>query len=212
MRVPAIAALLATCLVSAQTGAPVRGSAVGQWSPPRIDWPDSRTKSSVLHKVSVAGFPIVLDQTLLEDAQKHLGGVKGSAGDAGDAEAWLCFRGGDANGPWLFWLTSDEINGQAIGGFIWKRIDDTAVVDSRCALLHGIDPIKLELDIHLGMTKANILRFLGAASVLRDQEMFYLHEREKTIQGTPYTISNGIEVTIREGVVVQIAAFEISSS
>jgi hypothetical protein len=212
MRSLAVSILLAMCLNSAQTDSRASGEVPFHKPPPRIEWPESKVDGIVIQKLSVSGFPIVLDHTSLVEARIRLGGVLGSAGDAGDAKSWLCFRGADAKGPWLFWLTSVEINGAAIGGFIWKRINPKAPVEPNCPLLRGQNPIKLQLDLRLGTTKSHVLRLLGAPSMVRDQELFYMHEREETIEGTTYTISNGFEVMVRDGVVVQIAAVEYSSS
>ena len=206
-----VGVLLATCLNSAQTD--LRGAEeAAPKAPPRIEWPESKIEGTVFHRLSVAGFPIVLDHTSLEEARTRLGGVLGSAGDAGDAEEWMCFRGADTNGPWLFWLTSVEINGRAIGGFIWKRDDSATAVEPDCLLLRGKNPIKLQLDLRLGTTKSRTLKLLGAPSIVQEQGMFYMQEREETIEGIQYTISNGVEVTVHDGVVVQIAATETSSS
>lgn len=61
------------------------------WEPPEIGWPSTGTGGSVIHRHSVAGFPIVLDQTPLLDAKRDLGGVIGSSGDAGDAGKMALF-------------------------------------------------------------------------------------------------------------------------
>ena len=181
------------------------------WVPPRIDWPQTGADGVVIHRLSVADFSIALDQTTLQDAKQHLGGTIGSRGDAGDAEQWLCFHGSDEVGSWIFWLTSVEINGDAVGGFIWQRVDPGMSPDLRCRSLDGHDSIKLAPAIRLVMKKPKVMEILGApTSTVRDS-LFYMHEHKKTIETVEYTVFNGVEVTIRNGVVAQIAAFEISS-
>lgn len=134
-----------------------------------------------------------------------------SKGDAGDWEGWLCYQGSDHAGQWVFWLTSDEINGDAIGGFIWKRVEPEESVDSRCKIIAGPDPIKLQFSLYLGMMEADVIRILGRPTSARRSEVFYSHSHEETIRAERYMIDNGLEINTRSGIVVQIAAFETSS-
>ena len=199
-------------LVAAVLSRAQKGNRNVLWEPPHINWPVSGINGSVIHRLSISGYPIVLDRTSLEKARQRLGGVIGSRGDAGDAESWFCLHGTDTDGPWILWLTSDEINGDSVGGFIWRRVDLGQSLDPRCRSLDGQDLVKLQPPLKLGVTKAGATRFLGAPSSTRDNSLFYMHEKKKTIDATEYTISNGVEVTIRNGTVAQIAAFEISSN
>lgn len=182
------------------------------WEPPSVEWPTSGSGGSVLHRLSLAGFPIWLDHTKRENARRNLGGTAASSGDAGDWEGWLCYQGTDHVGKWVLWLTSDEINGDAIGGFTWKRVEPGESVDSRCKSLPSPNPIRLQFGLRLGMTKANAARVLGKPTSERKSEQFYRHSHEETIKADHYTVDNGIELKMRSGIVIQIAAFETSSN
>ena len=180
------------------------------WEPPKIEWPTSGSGGSELHRLSLAGFPIRLDHTKLQNARRKLGGMAASSGDAGDWEGWLCYHGSDHAGRWVFWLTSDEINGDAIGGFIWKRVEPGESVDPRCKIITGPDPIRLQFPLRLGMTETSA-SVLGRPTSVRESELFYLDSHEETIKAERYTTDNGIEIKMRSGIVIQIAAFDISS-
>lgn len=126
-------------------------------------------------------------------------------------EKWLCFYGSNQTFSWVLWLTSVEINGNAIGGFTWKQVEPGETIDSRCRALRGSNLIKLQFPFYIGMTKKVAIGILGAPTSVRKSEMFYMHEREQIIKGVRYTIENGIEVDSRNETVVQISAFEDSS-
>jgi hypothetical protein len=181
------------------------------WEPPRVEWPTKEIRGPVIHRISVGGFPNVLNQTPLGDAKRTLGGTIGSGGDAGNAEAWLCFHGSDESGTWIFWLTSIEIDGDTVGGFTWKHVETGTTIDSRCRNLRGSNPIRLQLPLHIGMTRAEALKILGDRASVGHSEMVNMRRVQKVIDGTQYTISNGIEVALRKGAVVQVAAFESGS-
>lgn len=182
------------------------------WFPPHIDWPATKTGKLAMDHLAIAGFSVVLDQTLLENARKHFGAVIGSRGNAGDAESWLCLRGSDSNGAWIFWLTSEEINGDAVGGFIWKRLKRGQSPDARCRSVHGQNAVRLLLPLQLGMTKAEALKLSGTPTSDHGESVFFMHERHEKIHSDDYSIDNGLEITIEGGKVEQIAAFEISSN
>ena len=62
------------------------------------------------------------------------------------------------------------------------------------------------------MTKEEVTRILGAFTNARPKDQFYMNEREINIAGLVYTVSNEIEMMFRDKVVIQVAAFEISSN
>jgi hypothetical protein len=217
IRLIAVVLMAAACACPAQKASSSAGGKKVIWEPPRIDWPDSLPTSTVpkemIGSLRVANFPIVLEETKLEDAQRRFGGMIGSCGDAGDAEAWLCLHGRDANGPWIFWLTSGEIDGPAIGGFEWRRLAPNELPDHRCPLLRkGDGGIALPLQLHPGMTEVEMRRILGRPTIARGRTLIFFHEHQETIQNLPYTSENTITIVLRGGLVLAIQVSKTTSS
>ena len=161
--------------------------------------------------LSVANVPIVIEETKLEDARKRFGGTVGSRGDAGDAEAWLCLHGNDANGPWILWLESFEINGPDVGGFQWRRLSPNESPDRRCGRIPddkgGID---LPLALHLGMTEVEVQKVLGRPTVTRGKTLFFSHEHQRVIDKENYSVSNHLALVFRDGMLWEIEAVKIT--
>src|ERR1017187_8589414 len=110
---------ITACVGPAQTNRKPGAKAV-VWEPPKIDWPEKLPPASVpkemIGRLQVGKMPIILEETKLESAKNHFEGTIGYRGDAGEARGWLCLYGTGANGPWILWLNSYEINGATIGG------------------------------------------------------------------------------------------------
>ncbi len=192
--------LAADCVCPAQTANTVI------WSPPTVGWWDDMPRPTVAKEMiatlSVASAPIVLEQTNLKDAQERFGGTFGSSGNAGDALRWLCLYGSDKGGAWILWLTSGEIDGPAIGGFQWRSLSTNDRPDHRCSRLpKNMGGIKLPIQLHLGMTEAEVQKLLGPPTVARDKTLFYCHEHRLVIRNEDFTVSNGVAIVLRKGVV-----------
>lgn len=168
----------------------------------------------MISSLRIANLPVILETTKLEDAQKRLGGAIGSRGDGGDSEAWLCIHGSDQDGPWIFWLTSGEIEGLTyISGFQWRHLSDSETPDRRCSLLPQ-DKGRIELPdtLHPGMTEAEARKVLGRPSLAQGNLLIYCHEHQKIIHKLPYSVENTIGIVLHSGVVQEIDAVKISSS
>ena len=214
MRSPGRFALLAAWLMFAVHGTAQKDRHPPKplWEPPGIQWPATGTGGSVIHRLTVGGFRIVLDQTPLQEARRILGGTIGYRGNAGDAQSWLCYRGSDQNGPWMFWLTSVEINGNAVGGFIWRRSKDGDSAGPGCRVLQGTDQVQLPSPLQLGMEITKAEGILGKPTSVHESDFFYMNSREETVKEERFTIDNGLEIRAQAGVIVEIAAFETSSN
>ena len=187
------------------------------WSPPKMGWPDQLPRPTVpkemIGSLRVANMPIILEETTLEGVQKRLGGTLGSRGDAGEAEAWLCFCGSDSEGPWIFWLTSGELDGPAISGFQWRSLSPGERPDRRCRQLSlGSGRIELPLAIHLRMTEMETRRILGIPTIVRGKLLIFSHEHKQVIRGETYSVSNDIAVALRDGVVWAIEVAKSTSN
>jgi len=98
----------------------------------RISWdlfpmkfPDVAPRATVAKEmvrlVRVLNWPITLETTKLTDAQRRFGGLLDHSGDAGHSLGWLRLYNCNASDGWVLWLTSSEIDGEAIGG-VWMRM------------------------------------------------------------------------------------------
>jgi hypothetical protein len=206
-----VVVLAVTCACSAQTTSGKASSNRVIWSPPRIQWPEVEFPSTVpkemIGKLRIANFQIVLEETELEAAQKHFGGTIGYRGDGGDSEAWLCLHGSDADGPWIFWLTSGDLDGPAIMGFQWRRLPPNETPDRRCGLISpGKGGIELPLALRPGMRESEMRKILGRPSFVSGKTLIYYHEHPETINNLPYSADNMILIVLRDGIVLAIEA------
>lgn len=180
------------------------------WHPSNIPWVDNipaTVSRKMITSLSVAGVPIRLTETSLEDAQRHLGGVAGHSGDAAEYLQWLCLRGRDAGGPWVLWLQSFEVDGPTIGGFQWERVPAGAKFDRRChALPTGTTSLRLPLPLRLGMTDAEVRRVLGDPSIRVGPTSFYLYEHDLGLDRMSYTADNSVAMVYHRGKLKAIAA------
>lgn len=203
-----------TYACSAQNGGSKTGADSVVWEPPIIGWPDTLPRPTVpkemIGSLRVGRFPVILEATKLEDAQRHFGGTIGRRGDGGESEAWLCLHGKDAIGPWVLWLDSGEIDGPAIGGFQWRRLVPDQRPDRRCQLIRkGGGTVELPLAVHLGMTDVEVRKALGHPTLEQNRTFFFFHEHQETIDKLPYTSDNSVAIVIRNG---SVSAIEVSKT
>jgi hypothetical protein len=149
----------------------------------------------------IADMPILLEKTKLEDVQKRFGGMLGNHGDGGDSLAWLCYRGSDASGDWVFWLTSGELNGLTwIDGVQWRQLSGNERPDHRCRTLPGdAGGIKLPVPLHLGSSAQEVQQALGRPTLARHHTLYFDHEHPVTIRKERYSVWNGVAVVIVRG-------------
>ncbi|HWA94182.1 MAG TPA: hypothetical protein VG844_06240 [Terracidiphilus sp.] len=160
----------------------------------------------MISSLRIGNVRVDLENTTLNQAQHRLGGTVGSQGDAGNYEAWLCFRGTDKNGAWGLWLTSGEIDGPAIGGFEWRRLQSGEELDRRCKVLSNSHQPKLPLGLSLDMPESAVRGILGKPTLRMKQTLIYFHEHNETIHQLPYTADNIVTIILRAGRVLAIDA------
>ena len=176
------------------------------WQPFTMEFPEVAPQSTVpkemVSALKVANWPITLETTKLTDAQRRFGGPLGHSGDAGDALGWLCLYQLNARNGWVLWLTSSEIDGESIGGFVWLRMSSGQKIDSRCKALNSEQGmVTSPVPLRLGMTKLQVEQLLGKPSGRFRNTFMYFHEHEGTIRNAPYTWDNSIDIVYRNGVV-----------
>lgn len=206
----------AVCACPAQTGGRTASGNTVVWSPPNVGWWDDMPRPTVpkemIGALRVANMPIVLEDTKLEDAQKRFGGTIGARGDGGESLGWLCLYGSDNDGSWILWLTSGEIDGPTIGGFQWRRLSPMERPDRRCSRLpEGKGGIELPIALRPGMTEAEVQNLLGPPTAARGKTLFFCHEHRKVIHKENYTVSNGVAIVLRDGVVWAIEVAKTTS-
>jgi hypothetical protein len=195
-------ALLPACICAAQASEKINSKIV--WVPVEVDWgeslPDPTVVKEKVPRARIDGFRIVLDETKLENAANHFGEPIERRGDAGTAEGWICLQGSDAGGRWIFWLSSFEINGQAIGGIEWSRLAANESADPRCKIVgkNGTG-IQLPVALHLGMKEAEVRSLLGQPTTVREHTLIYCHRHEEVINQRTYDASNDVAIVLRDG-------------
>jgi hypothetical protein len=211
-----VATLAAAALAAYGQAPPDRdGNQTGVvWGPPKVELFEAQPRPTVpkemIGGLSIAGWPIVLEDTELIATRKHFGGTLGSRGDAGEALAWLCLYRRDKGASWVLWLESFEIDGPTIGGFRWQQLDNNSKMDERCQPLRGNDSsLNLPLALCLGMKEADVVATLGQPSKRSGNTVIYVHEHDLTIRSEPYTVSNDVIITYRAG---RIWAVEVTHS
>ena len=161
-------------------------------------------KEMVSH-LTVANWPITLETTMLTDAQRRFGGSLGQSGDASEFLQWLCLYRHNAEDGWVLWLTSGEIDGGSIGGFVWLRMSSRQTIDSRCTELSTEQAkVILPIPLKLNMTRNKVEQLLGKPSGRFHETFTYLHKHEGTIRNASYTWENSIDVVYRRGLVQAI--------
>lgn len=187
------------------------------WGPPNLPWPSEIPPPTVpkelIKGLKVGDWPIVLETTFLLQAQEKLGGTVGYRGDASEALAWICFYRLDESGPWVLWLYSGEIDGPAIGGFQWQRLEIGAKMDRRCiALDKRMGTVELPSSLHLGMTAAEVESAIGKPTRRYRDSLLYSHEHNRTVGAEPYTLDNDVLIVFKNGKVWAISAKHTTSS
>lgn len=195
--------LVSMPLLSAQPADRSAPSDTALWEPlppPPFDkLPDATGGGEMITRLTIFGFPVALQSTSLESARKHFGAEMGSKGDAGEAQGWVCLQGSDDDGPWVLWLLSNEIDGPAVGGFEWLRIDSATKVDPRCKrLANGSDVVQLPVALHLGMSIADAEEVIGTPSGLAGRSRVYVHERALRSNGKDYAADNTVYLRFRQ--------------
>ena len=113
----------------------------------------------------------------------------------------------------MLWLTSGEIDGGSIGGFVWLRVSARQRIDSRCTELNGEQAtVVLPIPLKLNMTRNTVKQLLGMPSSSFHETFTYFHEHEGTIGHTPYTWDNTIDIVYQQGLVRAIQVGLIISS
>jgi hypothetical protein len=179
------------------------------WKPPRVSQSDVAPKPTVrkpmIGSIRIADFRIVLGQTTMKQAQRRLGGEPGSEGDAGDYLEWLCFRGRGAQGTWVLWLESGEIDGGDVGSVQWRSISPAAKVDARCGVLpKSFNVVQLPIPIRLGASEGEVLQLLGEPTGRENNAVLYIEMHEEILHGQPFTEYNAVTLEFRNGIVTAI--------
>jgi hypothetical protein len=200
--------------MATQTG--VRPNAL-IWAPPSVqlpsEWPHSTIQEPIITQITVAGFPIQLEDTELDVVAKHLNVATGHHGDASESLSWLCLHGKDKESPWGLWLTSSEIDGPMIGGFQLQRLSSSAALDSRCRSLNDSSrAFSLPIPIHLGMTEPQVQAVLGKPSSRFGDVSIYFHEHGLRLHGEPYTADNSVIFSYKNGELWQVVVYYTISS
>src|ERR1700692_3213940 len=143
-------AAMAAALSAQQSGSHAHDRPAPIWAPPTFtipeDSPHATVPKAMVTRLTVAGWPIQLERTELQQAQAHFGGTMGKIGDASEALHWLCLYGRDRDGLWGLWLLSEEIDGPSIGGIQWQRLPADAQMDRKCK---SIEKGRVELPLTL---------------------------------------------------------------
>lgn len=185
------------------------------WEPPVVDWstqsPQPTIPKPIISSLKIADTRVVLDETPMQKVGEKFGMEVGRRGDAGESLKWLCFHGEDTDGRWMLWLQSGEMNGGAVGGFQWRRIDAGERVDSRCRkLMPG--QFKLPIPLRLGMQEAELRRILGAPSGRAADLLLFRHEHPEVDVDLHYSVSNTVNVLLTNGAVTAVEVWKFVSS
>jgi hypothetical protein len=182
------------------------------WQPYKMQLPTAAPPPTIpkemVSQLKVANWPITLEKTTLANVQKRFGGSLGHSGDAGESLQWLCLYKRNAEDGWVLWLTSGEIDGGSIGGFVWLRMSAAQKIDSRCTELNAEQAtVMLPIPLKLKMTRDTVEQLLGKPSGRFHNTFTYLHEHKGTIKHAPYTWDNSIDIVYQRGLVqaVQVA-------
>lgn len=196
--------VMAVALSAQQPGSNVHDRSAAIWAPPTFsppeDIPHPTVPKPLVTRLTVAGWPIILERTELEQAQTHFGGTMGKIGDASEELRWLCLYGKDNDGLWGLWLLSEEIDGPSIGGIQWQRLPADAQMDRKCKLI-GKGNVELPIAVHLGMTQKETDLVLGKPSMINGEVAVYSHERSFIAHKESYVANNELYVVYKNGVV-----------
>ena len=177
------------------------------WRPFQMQFPSvafpPTVPNEMLSHLTVANWPVTLEKTRLTDAQRRFGGSIGHSGDAGESLHWLCLYRRDATRmEWVLWLTSAEIDGGSIGGFVWLRMGAMQKIDSRCTELNAErGTVLLPVPLRLNMTRNAVEQLLGKPSGRFHETFNYQHQHDGTIRNLAYSWVNSIDIVYQRGLV-----------
>lgn len=209
--------ILVTTQALAQAGKTPRAVKSLSWGPPyeikERRLPKATVPNEMVGTLRLGTVTITLEETMMDDIQKRLGGTIGNRGDAGDYLEWLCFQGVEPGGLWVLWLESGEIHGRSVGGFRWQHINHASTPDKRCKALQGAaSRIELPLALHPGMQEAEVLKVLGKPTIRRGAKLVFHHEHESSNPNQPCTSMNTVTITIHNGLVAAIDVWKVTVS
>ena len=164
------------------------------WEPslllkPTDEVPKGSVAKNMIERLRVSNTEVVLEETKLADVQARLGGTTGQRGDAGTSLQWLCYELQTGESRSVLWLMAGEMDAGTVGGFQWKKITASTVVDKRCQPIAGAT-VKLPIDLHVGMERSVLFKRLGRPTREHANRMDYVHDEEQQIRNQPYIESN----------------------
>ena len=171
------------------------------WAPPVGD--DTRLPAATLmreaiSRLTVNNIQIVLNETSLQRIARQVNAQVGRRGDAGKSLRWVCLTGTAGRSPWILWLESGEVHGDAVGAFRLEEIGNRAL-DRRCRTIKGA--VMLRTGITLGVSPAAVERVFGKPSAVRGSTSLFVYQREEPNQ---FTTLNTTYVEYHQGAVVAI--------
>jgi hypothetical protein len=200
--------LLLTGITFGQADSGVGAAAPIPWQPVKIPFlgvaPPPTIRKEMVSHLEAANWPITLEKTTLTDAQRRFGGSLGHSGDAGEFLQWLCLYKRNPEDGWVLWLTSGEIDGGSISGFVWLRMSAAQRIDSRCTELGEQATVMLPIQLKLNMSRGTVEQLLGKPSCRFHETFTYLHEHKGQIGHAPYTWDNSIDIVYQRGLVKAI--------
>lgn len=165
----------------------------------------------MIERLHVSNTEVVLEETKLADVQAHLGGITGQRGDAGISLQWLCYELQTDEGRSVLWLMAGEMDAGTVGGFQWKKIMSSTLVDKRCQPIARAT-VRLPIDIRLGTERSVLLQMLGRPTRELPNRIDYVHDEEQQIRSQPYTESNYVYILLRDGVASNIEVWKATIS
>jgi hypothetical protein len=186
------------------------------WEPslllkPTDEVPKGSVPKNMIERLRVSNTEIVLEETKLTDVQAKLGGTVGHRGDAASSLQWLCYELQTDEGRSVLWLMAGEMDAGTVGGFQWRKIAESTVVDQRCQPLPN-GTLKLPIGLNLGMERSVLLQTLGKPTREHANRIDYVHDEEQQIRNEPCTESNYVYVLLRDGVALDIEVWKATIS
>ena len=153
--------------------------------------------------VKLGSLRVDLDETRLSAVQAAAGGEILSEGDASESSASLCYT----LPAMRLWLWGSRASGD-IWGVMAVSIRPGNTGDKRCpSLPRTLQPVVFDHGVALGMSQEQLTARLGAPSRIRGNAHEYqFREDIKSRDGYNCTLSNALEVRIRNGIVDAVRA------
>jgi hypothetical protein len=127
-------------------------------------------------RFSLGAFAGRFEETTLGAVREAVGaGTIQHQGDAGGSIYWLCYR----RAQHRLWLVSGEIGGpdHLVIEIVEELTDKAAETSTDCAILpEKFAPLVLDGDLHLGMSRSEVVTALGPPSKSQAAQMVYSHE------------------------------------